>query len=96
VRAVSAGSGRIISDAERAILLTNISRSDLASSFIEKTCIVGFFAMRLYSPEVSIDEYIEVCKEKMASAIVDSLEEAMKRCRERLEHTPQLRTYYSQ
>jgi len=79
---------RIISDTQRAILLSNINRSDFAASLIEKTCVVGFYAMRLYSPEIrSIDEYIEICKEKIANTIVDSLEEAMKRHRERLEQT---------
>jgi len=71
---------KIISDANRAILLSNINRSDFATSLIEKTCIMGFFAMKLYSPKIrSIDEYIEICKERIANTIVDSLEEATKR-----------------
>ena len=78
---------RIISDTERAILITNINRSDFTTSLIEKTCITGFLTMRLYSTKVDIDEYIEICKERTANVIVDSLEEAMKRYRERLEQT---------
>jgi hypothetical protein len=74
---------RILSDSDRSILLNNIIKSDFTVSLIEKTCIMGFFAMKLLSPNIrSIDEYVEVCRDRVANAIIDALEESMRRLRE--------------
>jgi len=74
---------RILSDSDRSILLNNIKQSDFTVSLIEKTCLMGFFAMKLLSPNIrSIDEYVEICKDRVTNAIVDAFEESMRRLRE--------------
>jgi len=70
---------KILNETQKNILLNNVSQSMFIADLAEKLCIAGFYAMKLYSPPITVDQYAKICVEKVKKAIVDSLEDALNR-----------------